>query len=302
MPFEPTDRLPLGQSGLRRDPPWLRGGLHRRPVSKRSPRRTPSRPSHAPGTLGVRMFDVAPLYGYGTAERRIGMALADRPRDEFVLSTKVGRLVRPGRRDPARRGHRRPGDRRARRRVLRRTEPVRVVFDYSRRRRSAVARGEPRAARPRPDRHRPDPRSRRALGGRRSARPGRRSHRLREEGTVRAIGVGMNQSAMLARFAREGDFDVFLLAGRYTLLDQERADRPAAACASSAGSASSSGGVMNSGVLADPRPGSRVRLPAGATRGRRASAADRDGLRAARRAACGRRRSSSRSPIRRSCR
>ena len=45
--------------------------------------------------------------------------------------------------------------------------------------------------------------------------------RLREEGVIGAVGVGMNQSAMLARFAREGDFDVFLLAGRYTLLDQD---------------------------------------------------------------------------------
>ena len=44
--------------------------------------------------LGIRLFDTAPLYGYGTAERRLGAVLANRPRDAFVLSTKVGRLVR----------------------------------------------------------------------------------------------------------------------------------------------------------------------------------------------------------------
>ena len=46
--------------------------------------------------LGLRLFDTAPLYGYGSAERRLGAALRHRPRHEFVLSTKVGRLLRPG--------------------------------------------------------------------------------------------------------------------------------------------------------------------------------------------------------------
>ena len=80
-------------------------------------------------------------------------------------------------------------------------------------------------------------------------------HRLREQGVVRAIGVGMNQSAMLARFAREGDFDVFLVASRYTLLDQEALTELLPLC-QERGIAVLVGGVMNSGVLADPRPGS----------------------------------------------
>jgi len=79
---------------------------------------------------------------------------------------------------------------------------------------------------------------------------------MREEGTIRAIGVGMNQSAMLARFALEGDFDVFLLAGRYTLLDQEALSELLPLCIER-NIAILVGGVMNSGVLADPRPGSR---------------------------------------------
>ena len=61
---------------------------------------------------------------------------------------------------------------------------------------------------------------------------------------------------MLARFAREGDFDVFLLAGRYTLLDQEALAELLPLCVER-GIAIIIGGVMNSGILADPRPGGR---------------------------------------------
>jgi D-threo-aldose 1-dehydrogenase len=78
--------------------------------------------------------------------------------------------------------------------------------------------------------------------------------RLRAEGVVRAIGVGMNQSAMLTRFVRETDVDVVLLAGRYTLLDQSalRDLLPEAARRSVSVLV---GGVFNSGLLADPHPG-----------------------------------------------
>jgi D-threo-aldose 1-dehydrogenase len=72
---------------------------------------------------------------------------------------------------------------------------------------------------------------------------------------VKAIGAGMNQSAMLARFANEGDFDVFLLAGRYTLLDQSALADLLPICEQKEIGVVV-GGVMNSGVLADPRPGS----------------------------------------------
>ena len=79
---------------------------------------------------------------------------------------------------------------------------------------------------------------------------------MREEGTIRAVGAGMNQSSMLARFAREGDFDVFLVAGRYTLLDQDALTELLPLCVER-GIGILAAGVMNSGVLADPRPGSR---------------------------------------------
>lgn len=78
--------------------------------------------------------------------------------------------------------------------------------------------------------------------------------RLRAEGSIGAVGAGMNQSEMLARFAREADFDCFLLAGRYTLLDRTGARELFPLCVERK-IAVIAGGVFNSGILADPRPG-----------------------------------------------
>jgi D-threo-aldose 1-dehydrogenase len=254
MPFEPTERLPLGRTGLSLTRLGFGaasiGGLFSAVSDEDAVRVV----DHA-WELGIRTFDVAPLYGYGAAERRVGGALADRPRDDYVLSTKVGRLVRPvdqiptgadidrqaldGREDAFYVG----------------TEPVRPVFDYSP---DGVRRSiEESLVRLRLDRidialiHDPDEHWAAAIG---EAYPA--LARLREEGVIRAVGAGMNQSAMLARFAREGDFDVFLVAGRYTLLDQEALAELLPLCVER-GIGVMIGGVMNSGVLADPRPGSR---------------------------------------------
>ena len=93
MPFEPTDRLPIAGTGLQVTRLGFGsasiGGLFKA-VSDVDAVATVERAWE----LGIRMFDVAPLYGYGAAERRLGMGLAGRPRDDYVLSTKVGRLVR----------------------------------------------------------------------------------------------------------------------------------------------------------------------------------------------------------------
>ena len=91
---------------------------------------------------GIRYFDTAPLYGHGQSERRLGRFLRHQPRDDFVVSTKVGRLFK-GRGGPQ------------------------LVYDYSRDG-ALVARAEPRTARPRPHRHRPHPRHR-PLDARRGA-------------------------------------------------------------------------------------------------------------------------------------
>src|SRR5207244_7263155 len=78
--------------------------------------------------------------------------------------------------------------------------------------------------------------------------------RLRAEGTIRAVGAGMNQAEMLVRFAREADFDCFLLAGRYTLLDRTGAAELLPLCVEKS-IAIIAGGVFNSGILANPWPG-----------------------------------------------
>ena len=203
--------------------------------------------------LGIRYFDVAPLYGYGTGERRLGVALRRHPRDTYVLSTKVGRLVRHERGIPQ-------GADIDRQELDGRTDAYyadaddrRMVFDYSA---DGVTRSiEESLERLETDRidivfiHDPDDHWEAALDG---AYPA--LHDLREQGVVRAIGAGMNQSAMLARFARETEMDVFLVAGRYTLLDQEALPELLPLCLER-GISVLVGGVMNSGVLADPQPG-----------------------------------------------
>jgi len=78
--------------------------------------------------------------------------------------------------------------------------------------------------------------------------------RLRAGGSIAAVGAGMNQAEMLTRFAREADFDCFLLAGRYTLLDRIALKELLPVCVER-GIAIIAGGVFNSGILADPKPG-----------------------------------------------
>lgn len=183
---------------------------------------------------GLRLFDTAPLYGYGLAERRLGEVLSSLPRDSFVLSTKVGRLLRPASAPPAR--------------EFAVESPLAPVFDFSYEgtRRSLSESLE----RLRLDRvdvaliHDPDDHYREALGG-----AYRALEELRAQGTVRLIGAGMNQAEMLARFAREGDFDVFLLAGRYTLLEQPGLRELLPLCLER-GISIVAGGVFNSGLLA----------------------------------------------------
>ncbi len=185
---------------------------------------------------GVRWFDTAPLYGHGLSERRLGAALAGRPRDDVVISTKVGRLLRPasGEVDTIFTG---VGD----------LEPV---FDFS-------ADGVRRSLDESLDRlgldrvdialvHDPDDHVDEALAG---AFPALLS--LRDEGVVGAIGAGMNQWQVLDRFVTEIDLDVVLLAGRYTLLDRSGGDVLLRRCLER-GVSVVLGGVFNSGVLADP--------------------------------------------------
>ena len=259
MPFDPTERLSIapGVSVTRLGLGTAEiGGLYRA-VSDDAAAEVID---HA-WSIGIRYFDTAPLYGYGRAEGRLGSRLGGHPRAEFALSTKVGRLIVP----IADLAPDADLDHQAADGVddafYADTRPVRPVFDYSA---DGVRRSvEESLGRLGLDRidilyiHDPDDHWEAAIGG---AYPA--LHRLREQGVVGAIGAGMNQAEMLARFAREGDFDVFLVSGRYTLLDQVALHDLMALCVEK-GISVIAGGVMNSGILADPRPGARFNyLPA----------------------------------------
>jgi D-threo-aldose 1-dehydrogenase len=185
---------------------------------------------------GLNLFDTAPGYGYGLAERRLGQSLSSRRRDEYVLSTKVGRLLR----------ERTPDD--AEETLFIGAPPLIDYFDFSY---DGVMRSvEGSLERLGLDRidvlhiHDPDDRYDQALAGAYGA-----LSRLREEGSVRAIGVGANRSDELIRFAVDGRFDCFLLAGRYTVLDQSALPDLLPLCVERQIGVII-GGVFNSGIMA----------------------------------------------------
>jgi D-threo-aldose 1-dehydrogenase len=192
---------------------------------------------------GVRFYDTAPHYGLGLSERRMGRALGSRPRADYTLCTKVGRVLVPdpsgaGRRDDE--GFDLPATQRR-------------VWDFSGDGvRRSLAASLDRLGLDRVDvvlMHDPDNHEREAFD---EAYPA--LHELRAQGVVGAIGAGMNQTAMLAELVRRTDVDVVLVAGRYTLLDQSALDVLLPLCAAR-GVSVIVGGVFNSGMLATERPG-----------------------------------------------
>lgn len=186
---------------------------------------------------GIRFFDTAPLYGNGLSERRLGQGLHERPRDEFVLSTKVGRLLRPvDLLDPSS--------------IFVDVPAMNPDFDFSR---DAVLRSiDSSLERLHMDRldvvhvHDPDDHVEIALS---DAFP--TLIELRDSGVIGAVGCGMNHVAPLLRFVDEVDLDVVLLAGRYSLLDPSGDSELLPACADRSIGVII-GGVFNSGLLADP--------------------------------------------------
>jgi D-threo-aldose 1-dehydrogenase len=196
---------------------------------------------------GIRYFDTAPYYGFGLSEHRLGEALRGKQRDELVLSTKVGRLLRPG--EPAAIGHSQfPG-----------SLPFTVVYDYSY---DGVLRSVEdslqRLGTPRIDIllvHDLDVWTHGSEEARRTrvqefmAGGYRAMIKLREQGAVQAIGAGINETAACQDLAERGDFDCFLLAGRYTLLEQAPLDEFLPLCARR-NIALIIGGPYNTGILA----------------------------------------------------
>ena len=262
----PSNTVRLGRTGLQ----VTRLGLGMRPLGllPTSREREAQDIIRAATRLGIGLFDTAPSYGRGASERRLGQVASELP-DSAVVSTKVGKIIVPD------------TPRRPVRAILTETvtggpaaiatltlKAVRMVggavtaearsagpamaaiVDYSY---DATLRSvEESLQRTGLDRlgmvyvHDPDDHLDAAMSG-----AYRALERLRRDGTIAAIGASSNQCEPLVHLARVGDFDCFLLAGRYSLLDQ-RAAETLLPLAQERGVAMVIGGVFNSGILADP--------------------------------------------------
>lgn len=194
--------------------------------------------------LGIRFFDTAPLYGHSKSELRVGRALESYSRDSYVLATKVGRLLVPV--DPGQ----------VESIWFKNLPSLNPVFDFSY---DGVMRSvEASLTRLKSGRidilhiHDPEDHYQDALKG---AYPALRT--LRDEHAVGAIGVGTNVAEILVRFARDAEFDCFLLANRYTLVDQTALAELLPLCVEKHISIIL-GGPYNSGILATgARPGAK---------------------------------------------
>jgi D-threo-aldose 1-dehydrogenase len=188
--------------------------------------------------VGVRAFDTAPHYGVGLSERRIGDFLQNKPRDEFVVCTKVGRRLVPA-----------DGDVQGAEQFYGTPELSRVR-DYSRD--GVRASLEDSLRRLKLDRvdialvHDPDDYLTEAAD---QAVPALAE--LRDEGMIGMIGAGMNSATALSWLVERADLDCVLAAGRYTLLNSEAADSLFPLCLRLEVRVLA-GGVFNSGILADP--------------------------------------------------
>ena len=195
----------------------------------------------------IRYFDTAPFYGFGLSERRVGDALRALPRDSFVLSTKVGRLINPlaGHTGAAvRQGYATP-------------MPFEPVFDYSY---DAIMRSYEHSLQ--------------RLGlakidilyvhdiGRLTHGEANKAHfrilaesgyraleELRAAGDISAIGLGVNEYEICEEAMEIGRFDCFMLAGRYSLLEQDPLRTFFPKCEAH-GARIIAAGVYNSGILA----------------------------------------------------
>lgn len=202
---------------------------------------------------GVRYYDTAPMYGHGLAELRTGQSLRWKPRDGYVLSSKVGRVLKPARRadidfapwvdaapfsmafDYSYDGTMRAFEDSLQRLGLERMD-ICFIHDID-----VFTRGS----------EQPEV-FRQAMDGCWKA-----LEKLRSEGVLKAIGVGVNEWEVCLEALKQRDFDCFLLAGRYTLLEQQALDEFLPLC-EQRGAAVVVGGGFNSGILATgAKPGAK---------------------------------------------
>jgi D-threo-aldose 1-dehydrogenase len=206
---------------------------------------------------GVRFVDTAPFYGFGLSERRTGDALRRHPRDAYVLCTKAGRLLVPDA-DP-------PGAENGWVAPL----PFRPVYDYGY---DAIRRSFEDSLQ-RLGLERIDVLLLHDIGAFTHG-PGHERYfeaamtgglkalqALKSEGLIRAYGIGVNETAVLMAALERGEWDCFLLAGRYTLLEQHALDDLLPACAAR-GTSIICGGPYNSGLLAGGDTWNYAKAPA----------------------------------------
>lgn len=235
---------PLGRTSLRVTLLGLGTGTlggHRIPVTREQGEAV----VRAAWAAGVRYFDTAPFYGFGQAYRILRDAMRELPRDSFLLSTKAGRLLQP---QPAR----------GTLEVLRHPMPFDTVFDYSY---SGIMRSFEDSLR-RLGLGRIDILYTHDIGARQHGKDAhaglmrtfresgyRALEELRSSGAVRAIGIGVNEREVLLEAMEWGAWDVFLLAARYTLLEQAPLDDLLPKCLRS-GISVVIGAPFNTGILA----------------------------------------------------
>jgi D-threo-aldose 1-dehydrogenase len=196
---------------------------------------------------GIRLYDTSPLYGHGLSEHRFGHVLRSKPRHDLVISTKVGRWLKPERPDKIERGWFKGGLNFA------------AVYDYSYDgAMRSLEQSYQRLGMNQIDivlihdvdiwthgsREAYDQRFGESMDGAHRA-----LHELRGAGVIKAIGAGVNEVEPCVRYAKAGDFDCFLLAGRYTLLEQNGVD-DLLPLAEAKGFSLLLGGPFNSGILA----------------------------------------------------
>lgn len=201
---------------------------------------------------GVRYFDTAPFYGYGLAEQRTGRFLKGKPRNDYVLSSKVGRWLRPR------------NERDTSPRPFIGGLPLEPVLDYSRDGTlRAIEQSLERLDHERLDIaliHDVDVWTHGDAFPEWFAKAMAGSYRaladLKAGGRLGAIGIGVNDVASCLAFAESGDFDCFMLAGRYTLLEQGALDQLLPLC-QARGISLLVAAPFNSGILATGSGGGR---------------------------------------------
>lgn len=201
---------------------------------------------------GIRFFDTAPHYGGGLAEERLGRFVADKNRDDYVISTKVGRILHSVAKEDAE-DH-----------AFVDANPIRLEYDYSG---DGIMRSlEASHKRMGLDRfdmlfvhdigeftHGKE----KNVGHMKAFRESgiRRLNDLRDQGVIKAWGLGVNEVEVLLDVMQDTDLDVILMAGRYSLLDRS-AERDLLPLCRARGTSFIIGGVFNSGILATgPVPG-----------------------------------------------